>query len=188
MDSVRLARSLVNFSGDEQMAKINVLESQISRLIEVFDVDVHTDTANQVASMNALLASLNEPIKRLVDHSKISAQVLQESQRIQLLQWLSPVPFSSHHKRQSESRTPGSGQWLLDHDRYLNWRNGSSSGIFLLHGILGAGISSLVSAVVDSFLREGAGGRYQPLSLISIARRLQRRPTVANQTKSCEVF
>jgi len=138
------------------MAKINVLDGQISRLTEVFTVDIQVDTAKGVAAINALLTSLNEPIKRLVDHSSISAQVLQESQH-QLLHWLSSVPFPSHHKRHSESRIPGSGQWLLDHDRYLNWRNTSSSSIFLLHGIIGSGKTSLASAVVDSFLQESSG-------------------------------
>ena len=153
-NSVRLAMSIVKFSEDEHMTKINILDGQISRLTEVFTVDIQIDTAKGVAAMNALLTSLNEPIKRLVDHSTISAQVLEESQHLQLLHWLSPVPFSSHHKRHSESRIPGSGQWLLDHDRYINWRNTSSSSIFMLHGIMGSGKTSLASAVVDSLLQE----------------------------------
>ncbi len=149
--------SIVKFSEDEQMAKINVLDGQISRFTEVFNIDIQIDTAKGVAAMNALLTSLNEPIKRLVDHSSIPTQVLHESQHLQLLHWLSPVPFSSHHKRHSDTRIPGSGQWLLDHDRYLNWRNTSSSSIFLLHGIIGSGKTSLASAVVDSFLQESPG-------------------------------
>lgn len=156
MSSVRLATSIVK-SSDEHMTKINVLDGQISSLTEVFTVDIQTDTAKSVAAMNALLMSLNDPIKRLVDHSSISAQVLQERQHLQLLRWLSPVPFSSHHMRLSESRIPGSGQWLLDHNRYLVWRNTSSSSIFLLHGIIGSGKTSLAAAVVDSFLQESSG-------------------------------
>lgn len=92
------------------MVKINVLDAQISKLTEVLTIDIQIDTAKGVAAMNALLTSLNEPIKRLVDHSSISVQAVQESQRLQLLHWLSPVPFSSHHKRHSERRIPGSGQ------------------------------------------------------------------------------
>lgn len=139
------------------MVKINVLDGQISKLTEVLTIDMQIDTAKRVAAMNALLTSLNEPIKRLVDHSSISVQAVQGSQRLQLLHWLSPVPFSSHHKRHSGSRIPASGQWLLGHDRYLNWRNTSSSSMFLLHGIVGSGKTSLASAVVDSFLQESSG-------------------------------
>ena len=154
---VRLAKGIFRVSEDEQMTKIRVLDGQISRLIDVLIVDMGMETAKGVASMNALLTSLNGPIKRVVDHTSISAQVLNDTQRLQLLHWLSPVPFSSHHKRHSESRIPSSGHWLLDHDRYLHWRNSSSSSIFLLHGIIGSGKTSLASAVVDSFLRECSG-------------------------------
>ena len=157
MGLVRLVKSIIKFSEDEHMAKITVLDGQISRLLEVLTIDIQIDTANGVAAMHSLLSSLNDPIKRLLDQSSISAQVLQESEYLQLLQWLSPVPFSRHHKRHSESRIPGSGQWLLDHHQYVNWRNSSSSSIFLLHGILGSGKTSLASAVVDTFLRESSG-------------------------------
>lgn len=139
------------------MAKIDVLDSQISRLLEVFTMDIQIDTANGVSAMHSLLSSLNDPIMRLIDQSTISAQVLQESEYLQLLQWLSPVPFSRHHKRHSESRLPGSGQWLLDHPQYVRWRNSSSSSIFLLHGILGCGKTLLASTVVDAFSRESTG-------------------------------
>lgn len=139
------------------MTKIKHHDGQISRFTEVFTLDMHIDTAKEVASMHALLKSLDEPIKRMADHTSISARVLHESQCLQFLHWLSPVPFPSHHKRHSENRMPSSGQWLLDHDRYLHWRNTSSSSIFLLHGIMGSGKTSLASVVVDSFLRERSG-------------------------------
>lgn len=148
---------MVKFSEDEQMTRIRVLDGQISRLTEVFAIDIQMETAKGVASMHTLLMSLNEPIKRLIDHSSITAQVLHESQQLQLLQWLSSIPFCSHHKRHSESRIPGSGHWLLDHDRYRHWRNISSSSVFLLHGIMGSGKTALASAVVDSFLQESSG-------------------------------
>lgn len=148
---------MVKFSEDEQMTRIRVLDGQISRLTEVFAVDIQMETAKGVASMHTLLTSLNEPIKRLIDHSSITSQALHESQRLQLFRWLSSIPFCSHHKRHSESRIPGSCHWLLDHDRYRHWRNISSSSVFLLHGIMGSGKTALASAVVDSFLQESSG-------------------------------
>ena len=144
------------------MAKINVLDGQLSRLTELFTIDEHFKTAREVSAMNALLVSLNEPIKRLADDSSTSTKILDESQHLQLLKWLSPVPFSSHHKRHFESRIPGSGQWLLDHDQYLHWSNSSTSSIFLLHGIMGSGKTSLASTVIGSFLQEKSSGQTLP--------------------------
>jgi len=157
MGIVRLVKSIIKFSEDEQIARIKILDGQISKLLEVFTIDIQIDTANEIATMQNLFSSLNNPIKRLVDHSSISARMLQKTEYLRLLQWLSPVPFSRHHKRHSESRIFGSGQWLLNHHQYVNWRNSSSSSIFLLHGILGSGKTSLKSAVVDAFLEERSG-------------------------------
>lgn len=70
---------MVKFSEDEQMTRIRVLDGQISRLTEVFAVDIQMETAKGVASMHTLLTSLNEPIKRLIDHSSITSQALHES-------------------------------------------------------------------------------------------------------------
>ena len=140
------------------MGKINALDGQISRLSEILAIDIQIDTAKEVATVKSLLTSLDEPIKRLVDSSSISQRGVEESKRLQLLRWLSPVQFSSHHARHSEIRVPGSGQWLLDNKQYLNWRNSSSSSVFLLHGILGSGKTLLASAVVDSILSEGSEG------------------------------
>ncbi|KAM0796953.1 ankyrin repeat-containing domain protein [Usnea florida] len=144
----RLAKSVVKIFEGEQMAKINVLDGQLSRLTELFTIDEHLKTAREVSAMNALLVSLKEPIKRLADDSSTSTKTFDESQHLQLLKWLSPVPFSSHHKRHFESRIPGSGQWLLNHDRYLHWSKSSTSSIFLLHGIMGSGKTSLASTVI----------------------------------------
>lgn len=120
------------------MAKITILESQVSKLAELVSAEIQRDTEKSVAAMSGLLASLDKPIKRLIDQSNISAQVLHNSKHLELLRWLSLVPFSSHHKRHSESRIPGSGKWLLNHPQYLTWRNTSSSSVLLLHGILGS--------------------------------------------------
>jgi len=128
------------------MAKINALDSQISKLTEVFIIDLHIDTSKRVSAMNTLLTSLHEPMKRLVDDSSISKRNLRETQHLELLHSLSLVPFSNHHKRYSEGRMSVSGQWLLSHDRYLNWRNTSSSCIFLLYGIMGSGKTTLTLA------------------------------------------
>ena len=152
-----MATSVLRVSDDEHMARITTLEEQASKLAELVSAEIQRDTEKSVAAMNGLLASFEEPIKRLTDRSNISEQELQISKHLELLSWLSPVVFSSHHKRHSESRLPGSGKWLLNHPRYFAWRNSSSSSLLLLHGILGSGKTFLTSAVVDSFLQENSG-------------------------------
>lgn len=154
----------MDFSDDEHMAKVKVLEGEISKLLEIYTIDLQMDTATQTTSTHKLLASLEEPIKRLTDQITTSAQVLREGERLKILRWLSPVPFSSHHTRYSENRVVGSCQWLLDHACYRTWWNGSSSSILLLHGCLGAGKTNLASAVVDSLLENSSEDGFAPVA------------------------
>ena len=147
----------MKFNEDEHMTKINALDNEISKLTDVFSIDVQMNTGRELRTMIDLLKSLNEPVRRLLDESSLSTQVLQDSQRLHLLRWLSPVPFSSHHKQNSKNRMVDSCQWLLTCDKYLDWRKTSSSSILLLHGIMGSGKTLLASAVIDSFLQEYSG-------------------------------
>lgn len=54
-----------------------------------------------------------------------------EEERI--MDWLSPAKIPSRHNNVKELRTPGTGQWLLDSDKYKNWRH-SSRGFLWLYG------------------------------------------------------
>ncbi|KAL8778969.1 MAG: hypothetical protein Q9213_007169 [Squamulea squamosa] len=154
---VRLIKSVTRFSEDEHMSNIKVLDGELSKLIEVFNIDTQIDTGKTIAAMRHHLASLDQPFQRMVDQSAIAARVMREGDHLRLLRWLSPVPFSSHNKRYSQIRVPGSGQWLLHHELYISWWNRSSSSILLLHGVLGSGKTSLASVVVDTFLEERSG-------------------------------
>lgn len=155
--SVRLAKSIVKYSDDEQMAKINILDGQMSRFTQVLTVDLQLDATKGIEAMNALLVSLNEPIQRLADHSSTTNSTLEDVRRLNFLRWLSTVPFSSHHRLYLRNRLPNTGRWLLQHSSYLHWRSTSSSSISLLYGLMGSGKTSLTSAVVDSFLKESLG-------------------------------
>ncbi|KAL8917787.1 MAG: hypothetical protein Q9172_005689 [Xanthocarpia lactea] len=159
----RVVGSIFKFSADDQMAKISSLDSQISKLTDIFSIDLqidltskHNEVTNRITAMISLLASFDEPIKRLVADSTLTTQRLREKEQIRLLRWLSLVPCSAHHRSHSEKRIPGSGQWLLKHDEYLRWRNMSSSTIFLLCGIIGCGKTTIASIVVDAFLQEAS--------------------------------
>ncbi|KAL8861940.1 MAG: hypothetical protein Q9178_001810 [Gyalolechia marmorata] len=92
----RVVGSIFNFSADDQMAKISSLDSQISKLTDVFSIDLQIDlTSKQVevtdkmTAMVSLLESFDEPIKRLVAESTLTTQRLREREQIRLLRWLS---------------------------------------------------------------------------------------------------
>jgi hypothetical protein len=52
-----------------------------------------------------------------------------------IIQWISDIPFATTHDIISNSRTPETGDWLLLHEQYQNWRDAKSSCVLWLNGI-----------------------------------------------------
>jgi hypothetical protein len=67
-----------------------------------------------------------------------------DSQRGEILQWLSREPCIEHHQQTQNGVLPGSGQWLLFDPQFKRWKDESASAILWLHGIQGSGKSKLV--------------------------------------------
>jgi ankyrin repeat domain-containing protein 50 len=59
---------------------------------------------------------------------------LNETERLEILAWVSDIPYKSNHYTASRGRTGGTGEWLLIHERYREWRESSASMILWLHG------------------------------------------------------
>ena len=57
------------------------------------------------------------------------------SKRSEILEWISNIPYTSHHKRIAEGRLRGTGGWLLEREEYRTWRSSSASKLLLLRGI-----------------------------------------------------
>ncbi|KAJ0299460.1 hypothetical protein Brms1b_013115 [Colletotrichum noveboracense] len=95
------------------------------------------------------LSSLEAAFTRL---STQSSQSLSEKNFDDIVEWLSVAPYYHHHQFIAQSRLPGAGQWLLNHEKFLDWKSSSSPSLLLLHGIPGSGKSTLCSVLVDSLL------------------------------------
>ena len=73
--------------------------------------------------------------ERLFPNRSWSAYTVTGSKRSEVLEWISDVPYTSHHKRIGEGRLDGTGKWLLERDEYRTWRSSSASKLLLLRGI-----------------------------------------------------
>lgn len=89
-------------------------------------------------------SEMQRPIERIEKRLQSYEDGLQAAERIQILEWLSPIPYMQHHVQAISDVLPGTGQWLLDHDDFLHWQHSESSSILWLHGIPGSGKSKLV--------------------------------------------
>ncbi|KAJ7088352.1 hypothetical protein C8R44DRAFT_751918 [Mycena epipterygia] len=73
---------------------------------------------------------------------------LTAAERDQIIEWYSPLNFFLRQADIFNSRQPGTGQWLLEHDLFKEWKSGTDNVIWC-RGMPGAGKTVLVSIVVD---------------------------------------
>ncbi|CZR59898.1 uncharacterized protein PAC_09792 [Phialocephala subalpina] len=99
--------------------------------------------------LTRLLRNLDAPLARVDTRVCTLLEHLDEEKQRELLDWISKIPFGKHHDEVTESRTLGTCEWLLQHDRFREWEQTSSSVILWLQGSAGSGKTFLTSMVVD---------------------------------------
>jgi ankyrin repeat protein len=123
---------------------------QNARLIDKQDSDENTLSISK--SQQDLVKKLDDckiPLEMIAtDVSDISNHV-KASERVNILNWLSPIPFASHHDRARDGLLAGTGKWLLDEEAFGQWSSTEAPPVLWLHGIPGAGKTKLASLVVD---------------------------------------
>lgn len=63
--------------------------------------------------------------------------------REKILRWVSDEQYKRHHDKENKEVLKGTGEWLLQHPTFLQWKDESASSILWLHGIPGSGKSKL---------------------------------------------
>ncbi|KAI5813157.1 hypothetical protein BZA77DRAFT_346632, partial [Pyronema omphalodes] len=100
---------------------------------------------------------LRGQLKDMNDMISPMRHLLEDSERSSILQWISAIPYSSHHRRISEGRLEGTGEWLFERPEYNEWLSSNESKLLLLRGIPGAGKTYIASKVIDC-LQPGTAG------------------------------
>ncbi|KAJ9660858.1 hypothetical protein H2201_006750 [Coniosporium apollinis] len=167
----RILKSALDPLDSWKLERITELEDRLSKLAHIVDAEIQQNTNQDVFKIRDLLLAMQDPVRRAADQASVFMRMTEENDFGQLLRWLSPTPFSQHHGRHSEHRIPGTGRWLLNHPRYRDWNDSSSSSVLVLHGIPGCGKTALASAVVDSFISQQSGNSsFIPLAYFYCAR------------------
>ncbi|KAI5795814.1 hypothetical protein FPQ18DRAFT_289411, partial [Pyronema domesticum] len=118
-----------------------------------------------------------------------------DCERSSILEWISTIPYSSHHELINAGRLEGTGKWLLQRQDYRTWISSSVSKLLLLRGIPGAGKTYIASKVIDSLYSDTTGiklayfycnraeeNRRQPESILStIIQQLAQSPFDENK-------
>ncbi|KAI5809190.1 hypothetical protein BZA77DRAFT_348058 [Pyronema omphalodes] len=113
----------------DYLGNIRKLEKTVKEDADLVEAQA---TRDDFKDLRAQLKNINQTMSDIRDW-------LEDSERSAILQWISDIPYISHHKRINEERLEGTGEWLFDRPEYEDWMSSSSSKLLLLRGIPGAG-------------------------------------------------
>ncbi|KAI1742078.1 hypothetical protein F4680DRAFT_412804 [Xylaria scruposa] len=144
---VRLATAAFRV-GDAE-SHVNELSKREKEMIRASDTcERHCNLSNRSA-VQELLHVKADFFKIFQDQIDLLMDRIDSREQVELLEWISRIPHGQHHNRVKEARTKDTCQWLLQHDKFREWEDTSSSTILWLQGSPGAGKTFLVSKVVD---------------------------------------
>lgn len=135
---VRVMKAPVRSLHEEDKKDIIAAEAEVLKIAGLIDSD--------------RVLSLETQVRRLADFTIVSKQAADEKEYLDILSWLSLVPYNRHLASHREARLPGTGQWLLQQRDFSDWEATSSCSSLLLHGIAGCGKTSLCTAVIEKYL------------------------------------
>ncbi|GLA28227.1 hypothetical protein AnigIFM63326_005798 [Aspergillus niger] len=129
----------------DSLAAISSQEAELLKDVSACEV---RRSANADGKMTKMLSALNAPMARVDQGFQHLLTDMEAKDRIQMLEWISNIPFGTNHNNIRARHTPDTGKWLLEHDKFKTWDQGESS-LFWLQGALGTGKTFLTSTVID---------------------------------------
>lgn len=128
------------------LADIEKQEGELLKDVQVYEyrrgVEADKRANAMLEALKAPMGPVSENVSKLLDH-------IGESERISMLEWISPIQFGKHHDNVKDNRTPGTGKWILNHEEFRVWEQKKSSVLFWLQGDPGTGKTYLTSSVID---------------------------------------
>jgi hypothetical protein len=91
------------------------LERNLSYEVQACESGKRTDTDNRLA---LLLRGLDAPLARVDERVCALLERVDDAEQRSILTQISNIPYGKYHNEVKESRTPGTYQWLLQHDRF----------------------------------------------------------------------
>ncbi|KAL6830394.1 hypothetical protein J3E69DRAFT_353691 [Trichoderma sp. SZMC 28015] len=145
-----ILRAIVN-PGEAQglMASLIKSETDLITAAQACEVVRSADVENHLSTM---LDSLSESLMQINDGVCDLLEEAEGREIIEALESFSRIDFGDQHRIRAESRTSGTGEWLLRHRKFQEWEHIPASTILWLQGTVGMGKTFLASKVIDRFL------------------------------------
>lgn len=136
---VRTLRAIFNaaevtcfLSNCQTLEKVVAIEAENCERVHTHRSQASSE--DQIQKLKKILVDLQSPILRIDSRVAALCDKLESSERLNILEWISGIRYEENHNFARYGRTSGTGAWLLQHERYREWRASSASMILWLHG------------------------------------------------------
>ena len=109
-------------------------ENDVVREIDNCEHILHAGSDKHIQKLKQILDHMQAPVLRIDSRVAALYKKVTSSERLKLLEWISDIRYEENHFFARQGRTRGTGQWLLQHEKYREWRESSASMILWLHG------------------------------------------------------
>ncbi|KAI5808454.1 hypothetical protein BZA77DRAFT_329745 [Pyronema omphalodes] len=129
----------------EDLQRLHSLEKTVTSDASVAQAK---STRSDLQDLRTRLENMNNTISDIQPQLDNIQNWLEECDRSSILQWISEIPYTKHHKRISEERLEGTGQWLFERHEYKSWISSNDSKLLLLRGIRKSPYGSLIHIIL----------------------------------------
>ncbi|KAF4955667.1 hypothetical protein FGADI_4360 [Fusarium gaditjirri] len=145
-----LQLALESDSRDLLKGFIQTAKDNHNRLTELLQSLKHEsdEQKDQLEALRKALESLHITQETVSDNVNILGNAQAADQRLKILDWITPINFTSDQEDHLDRLQPGTGQWLLESDQFKAWVGGGYQTLYC-PGIPGAGKTILTSLVID---------------------------------------
>lgn len=149
------------FLGTCQLLEPNV-SNAASSCDRLYTRRVQPNSEEQIRKLKQILADLQAPILQIDSRVAALFERLDRSELLSILEWISDIPYGDIHSSASTGQTCGTGEWLLRHEKYCEWRASTASMILWLQGDRECRFLSVLRRVV--LIKSDSWGRQNEVS------------------------
>ena len=109
------------------ISELSELETTLNHEVQACGSVLSAEMLEEVRRLDAPLTRIDERVSTLLDR-------IDDKEQLDVLDWISEIPFKNHHDTVTEDRTPNTCEWLLQREQFREWEDGSSSVVLWLQG------------------------------------------------------
>ncbi|KAI0514341.1 ankyrin repeat-containing domain protein [Xylaria bambusicola] len=133
-------------NADSYVHDLSRCEKELHQAADICERHCNLSNRSAVQELLCLKEDFSKIFQTQID---VLMNRIESRDQIELLEWISRIPYGQHHNRVKDARTSDTCEWLLSHKWFRQWENSNVSTILWLQGFPGAGKTFLASKVID---------------------------------------